>query len=270
MNYLVAVDLEGISGVVGTEYETLTHSSDYEVAKVNAIKEINAAVCGLFDGGAENVYVWDNHGGKKNLDDSLIDPRAQVVERKKYNNRMDFVIGNDVSGILYIGYHSREGSPNGVLAHTYSSNSIQYVKVNGRAVGELDVDSWIAGEHGIAPLFVSSDDVCVGQALPISSDIITVITKYGKGRNSADLRNIEDVLVEIYEGAKASAAKKNAALSILECPAKVEIRYTRAESAAKIYNRVSQGNAIPVEYGEDSHILHFTVNSAKEIPHLLH
>ena len=67
--YLVAVDLEGIHGVVGTPYEGLVFGSqEYEKAVENAIDEVNAVVKGLFEGGANLVAVWDNHGGKKNLD----------------------------------------------------------------------------------------------------------------------------------------------------------------------------------------------------------
>ena len=40
MEYLIAVDLEGIGGVAGVPYETLNGSKDYEVAKENAVREI--------------------------------------------------------------------------------------------------------------------------------------------------------------------------------------------------------------------------------------
>ena len=78
--YLVAVDLEGIHGVVGEPYKKLTASADYFNAVKNATKETNAVVKGLFDGGAELVAVWDNHGNGKNLDFSKIDSRVIRVE----------------------------------------------------------------------------------------------------------------------------------------------------------------------------------------------
>ena len=82
MEYLIAVDLEGIGGVVGLPNQTLNGSPDYEVAKENAVKEINAATKALFDGGATKVCVWDNHGGGGNLDFSKIDPRVEKIDWK--------------------------------------------------------------------------------------------------------------------------------------------------------------------------------------------
>ena len=74
MEYLIAVDLEGIGGVVGEPYKTLTESRDYKISTENAAREINSAVKALFDNGATKVAVWDNHGGKNNLDFSKISP----------------------------------------------------------------------------------------------------------------------------------------------------------------------------------------------------
>ena len=161
--YLIAVDLEGIGGVVGIPNETLSTAPDYEVAKENAIKEINAAAAALFDNGATRVAVWDNHGGGNNLDFSKMDPRTEKVEWRQYPYRMDFAKDYNFKGIIYLGYHSREGTFNGVLAHTYNSKAIQYVKIDSVPVGELEIDSYIAASHGIPPLFCASDKACVDQ-----------------------------------------------------------------------------------------------------------
>ena len=57
-NYLINVDMEGIHGVVGERYRGMDPGiADYHIATENSIKEINAAVKALFEGGADNVYV---------------------------------------------------------------------------------------------------------------------------------------------------------------------------------------------------------------------
>ena len=55
MEYLISVDLEGVHGVVGEPYKSLTRASDFDTAVENAYFEINTAVKALFDNGADKV-----------------------------------------------------------------------------------------------------------------------------------------------------------------------------------------------------------------------
>ena len=259
MEYLIAVDLEGIGGVVGLPNQTLNGSPDYEVAKENAVKEINAATKALFDGGATKVCVWDNHGGGGNLDFSKIDPRVEKIDWKAYPYRLDFCVDHDFKGIIYLGYHAREGTFGGVLAHTYSSISIQYAKIDGVPVGELEIDSYIAATHGVAPIFVASDEACVKQFKESSPDTVFVTTKYGRSRNEAELRDEEDVLRDIYEGVS-KAMKSDIKPISKACPFTLEVRYTRAEATPMFYEKGANDDGISsVRYGDDTHTLFFTV-----------
>lgn len=264
--FLVAVDLEGIHDVVGVPYEGL-HSGTEEYAKAvkNAIKEVNAVAKGLFDGGAELVAVWDNHAGGGNLDFSKIDSRIIKIEKipmVKYE-RLKFAQDFTFDGILYVGYHTKEGTINGVLAHTYNSKAIQYFKVNNRTVGEIDIDSWAAAEYNIAPLFCASDDICVEQALEIEPKIRTVITKFGMGRNSAIFRDESEVLTEMYEQAR-SCVNLSVIVNKLVFPAKFEVRYTRTEDALK-YMEKARSYGQEIEFGEDAHIIKTTLHSFADL-----
>ena len=211
MEYLIAVDLEGVHGVVGEPYQGLGRVScpeEYQKAVAAATKEVNAAVAALFDSGATKVCVWDNHGGGGNLDFSLIDSRAQQVKPDNSRPRMEFLSEHDFKGLVYIGYHCKDGTINGVLAHTFSSVNMQYYKINGQAKGELDFDTCIAGSYGVPAIFAASDDLCDQQMQECNPDTVTVITKYAKGRNKADFRDSDEVVRDIYEGVK-RAVKAN-------------------------------------------------------------
>ena len=82
MEYLIAVDLEGVNNVVGNAYSGLGKDiPDYKVAVEQAVLEINAAVKALFDGGATKVVVWDNHGGSKNIDFTKVDNRVIKIDQ---------------------------------------------------------------------------------------------------------------------------------------------------------------------------------------------
>ena len=124
-NYLILLDLEGVHGVVGEPYKGLEPDcADYFVATENAVKEINAVVKALFEEGADNVYVWDNHGSGTNIDFSKVDKRAKkAIFNYTPTTRMDFIKDLNLTANIFLGYHSMEGSLNGVLAHTYDSGN---------------------------------------------------------------------------------------------------------------------------------------------------
>ena len=269
MEYLIAVDLEGIHGIVGEPYKTLTESFDYKEAAYAAALEINAAVRALFDNGATAVYVWDNHGGGNNIDFSYVDKRAVRVDTAGDKRRYDFTLPHNFAGTIFIGYHSKEGTPKGILAHSYSSTAIQYIKLNGEAIGELGTDSFICEMHGIAPIFAASDDCGICEIKEYYPDIETVTTKYGRGRNSADFKDRELVLAEIYNGVAAAMKKPHPTITKeFPSPSTLEIRYTRAEYAEQVHKK-ALSLSVKTEWGEDTHTLRFVITKPNEIPLLV-
>jgi len=263
---LIAVDLEGIHGVAGEPNLTLTDSKDYRVAVENAIKEVNTAASALFECGAELVAVWDNHGGGKNLDFSRIDQRVVRIDTTGNKFRFDFVDDFGFDGVLLFGYHAKEGEFGGVLAHKYSSKTLQYVKVGGKAVGEITLDTQICADHGVPVIFCAADDICLKEMKAVNPDAVCVVTKYGKSRNEAEFIDERIVLEGIKNGVKQSISE----ISLENTErfsenSHIEIRYTRAERAAEVYKRVTKNDLAKVWWGEDSHVLHFTATSAKMV-----
>lgn len=270
MEFLIAVDLEGIHGVVGTPFQTLTECEDYKKAIEGAELEVDTVAKTLFENGATKVAVWDNHGGKDNIDFGNMDPRIIKIKPTRGQRRYDFVKEHNFTGVLFMGYHAMEGTFGGVLAHTFSSVGIQYVKLNGKPVGELAIDSYICKAFGIPAIFVSSDDKGVREMLEFSPRIASVVTKYGERRNQAKLKDRETVLNEMKENTK----KAISLIKEVEIPdfpkiAHLEIRYTRAERADQIYDKVINDPDIPMYRGEDSHVLHFEITNPQFIPALL-
>ena len=266
--YLVAVDLEGIHGIFGAPYETLNGSDDYNKAIPSAVREINTVVGALFDSGAELVAVWDNHGANENIDFSNLDPRIVEINAKVDTWRFDFAKGYDFDRVIFLGYHAMEGNPRGILAHTYSSVGIQYIKLDGVYMSEFNVDSLICADYGIAPVLVASDDVCLEEMRGVAPEVLTVTTKYALGRNRGTEIPEEEVLRDLYDKTvEAAGSEKLSPIEKMHSPAHLEIRYTRAERAAERIE-FAKGLGIPAEYGADSHILHFEITKANQIPKL--
>lgn len=270
MEYLIAVDLEGVNNVKGEPYFSLhTGKKDYDVAVEQAVLEVNMAIKALFDGGATKVVVWDNHWLGENLDFSKIDPRAERQnEMLSCQRRFEFAKNHNFAGAVYIGYHSRAGSINGILSHTYSGTDIQYMKVGGKAYGEFEFDTTCASVYGIKPLFASGDSVFIEQVKEFSPATVTVVTKKALGRNEAEFYDNETVLRNIYEGVLASL-KKEIPIVTIPLPAEIEIRYTRSEMAKKeILDQKERYNR-DFTYGEDAHVIKYYCMDIEDIKHSL-
>jgi D-amino peptidase len=224
MKFMIAVDCEGSACVVGEPGRSLSNSRNMEFAREQATRETNAAIRALFDAGAQQVVVWDNHGDGANLVFDQLDQRCELLLGFGFGRRFP-ELDETYAGVLMIGYHAMAGTANAVLAHTYSSDAHRAIYVNGLEVGEIALDASVAGELGVPLIFVSSDDKGCEEALPW---IETVATKRGLGRNCAYSKHPVVAETEIYEAvfrAVEQIAEKKP--FTFECPVQVEIQFER-------------------------------------------
>ena len=270
MEYLISVDLEGIHGIVGEPYKSLTRAADYSASAEAACLEINAAAAALFDNGATKVAVYDYHGYSDNIDFSKLDSRVIKIHAKEEDPRFIFAGEHHFAGAVFIGYHAKEGTRGAVMAHTFNSVGVQYVKLNGETIGEIGVDAYLCNAYGMNPILIAGDDYCAAEAKQYMPEICAVVTKFGEGRNKARFRDREEILGEIYNGvAKAIQNRVKVTSPIFPQKAMLEVRYTRAETAEETYLKVKSAGKLPVQYGCDSHTLCFEITSADVIANLL-
>jgi len=236
MKYIIAVDLEGVAGVVGSVGKTLTDSPDYAFACQQGVREANAAAGALFAAGATEVLVWDNHGSGHNLACEQLDRRCRIILGSGGPHRWPG-LDSSFAGVLLIGYHAMDNTINGVLAHSYNSQVYQWLKINNTEVGEIAIDAAMAGEcHGVPVIFVSSDDHGVSEAKRFLPWIETVSTKIGLGRNLAVSQHPLAVLDEISRAVgKAVAGIDTMQAFAFTRPVTLQIRYKRMEEAEKAY-----------------------------------
>ena len=265
---LLALDLEGVNHVVGEAYQGLAAGTEqWEIARAQAVLEVNAAAEALFEAGAERVGLWDNHGGGSNVDPTLLDPRIELINPTREVPRMSFIEGA-YDCICYFGYHAMEGTLSGVLAHTMSSVTIQFYKLNGRYIGEVDMDAYIAASHGVPSRFYAGGDIACAQAVRAVSDMVTVVTKRELGRNDAEFRDNEELFADIKRQIVAAVSEKGT-VTPLSFPATVEKSFKRMEDAARFLRKMETAG-ICADYlddeilGKDAHTVVVTVNEINE------
>ena len=108
--------------MVGDPGQSLSFSRDYGFSQAQATREADAAARALFDSGAEEVIIWDNHGSGANLEFDRLDERCQIALGSGVPRRWPGLDG-DFTGVVMIGYHAMEGTPNAVHVHSISFRS---------------------------------------------------------------------------------------------------------------------------------------------------
>ena len=266
---LISLDLEGVNRVVGEPYSGLARDTEqWYIAREQAVLEVNAAADALFEAGVELVGLWDYHAGTSNVDVNALDPRITVIDTDPKKPRLYFAEGN-YDCICYFGYHTMEGTLGGVLAHTMSSQSVQYYKINGRYVGEVDIDAYITAAAGIPSRFFAGGDIACKQAKRAINEIVTVTTKKEISRNEAVFRDNDELLKDIRTTI-VKAIQTDAEPRPLKMPATLEKSFKRVEDAAKYLSRL-QSLGVCVDYldddilGKDAHTVVSKINEIGDL-----
>jgi D-amino peptidase len=93
---------------------------------------------------------------------------------------------DEVDGVIYVGYHARAGSPDGILDHTWSSSKVANVWLNDILVGEYGLNAAVAGHFDVPVLMVTGDQTVCTQTVELLGDLETVVLKHATGRYAAE------------------------------------------------------------------------------------
>jgi D-amino peptidase len=210
--------MEGCSGVTCSEQVAGEEGKDLMTG------DMNACIEGCFAAGATEVVIRDHHGGGQNVKPESIDKRATLIQGETQGTRFKDIEGS--AAMILLGYHAKALTPDGTLAHSYSSASIQGMWLNGREVGEIGVDAAIAAEHNVPVVMVSGDDKCCAEAQSWLPGVVTCQTKVGTGPQSADVLPLGESRRLITQKTKEALAKRNEIRSLkIDYPATIRWDY---------------------------------------------
>ena len=233
MKIYIAVDMEGISGIYSPEY-VMTSGRHYAAGQRLLTADVNAAVRGAFDGGADEVIVADVHGGSGNILVENLDPRALLLAGNHLPSRFPFLDAS-VDGMFLIGYHAMAGTRMANLEHTMSSASWHRFCVNGTPYGEVEIDAEIAAECGVPVIMVSGDDKLCEESRAWLGNIETAMVKQGLARQSAlclsPARGNEVVYSHARRAVERLAVGEKFALPEIPSPAIVALTYKMVPDA---------------------------------------
>ncbi|MEU8169810.1 M55 family metallopeptidase [Micromonospora sp. NPDC049004] len=184
MKVLISVDMEGISGIVHPT-ETNPDRYDYERGRALMTAEANAVIGGVLDA-APDAVVWvaDAHGPFRNLLPEDLDRRAHLVRGKPRPLGMLAGLDEHTDAVMLIGYHARAGAGPAVLAHTMS-DAILDVRVAGRTLGEIGLNTAMAGHLDAPVVLLSGDDTACAEFGELVPSAVTVAVKQTLGQAAA-------------------------------------------------------------------------------------
>lgn len=185
MKILIATDMEGITGVTTWDQVTPGHA-EYARFRKLMTQDANAAVRGACDAGADEIIVADGHWNGSNILIEELDPRARLNSGSPSPFSMMQGIDESVDGVMFIGYHARNGSPSAILDHTWSSRTVANIWLNDILTGEYGLNAALAGHFGVPVIMVSGDQTACAQVTELLGDVETAVVKQAAGRFAAE------------------------------------------------------------------------------------
>ena len=182
MNICIMTDLEGVAGVVDFESQTYSDGKYFEKAKELLTEEVNACCSGLKEAGVDEILVCDGHGYGGIL------PEKIHKEAKLLHGRPEpklWEIDKKWDALFLLAHHSMNGTEKGNLNHTFSSRNVVKMELNGKEIGEIGFEVYLAGYFDIPVVFVSGDEAACKEAEGYVPDIEKAVVKWGINRTCA-------------------------------------------------------------------------------------
>jgi len=204
-NVFISFDIEGVSGVSSWQ-ELKKDSVSLRNIREIGTDEVNAVVRGIRKARSDigEILVCDSHAEGENLLIGRLARGVHLIKGSPRNYYMVEGLNEDFDILFLVGYHSMAGTKAGGMDHTYSSSVIYNLKINGKYVGETEINAAVAGAFGVPLGFVSGDDLLIKEVRKFfGRGPETVITKYGVSRFAAKCRHP----VEVQEEMEIKSAK---------------------------------------------------------------
>jgi D-amino peptidase len=239
---LIISDMEGVSGIVKWA-QVSAGQAGYEEGRRLYTEEINAAVRGACEAGADEVVVMDHHGAGgaysfNSLVHDMLDARCDYVIQESWTSYTE-ALEQGCDAVLLIAMHAMAGTPDGVMCHTVSGSQWTNLRFNGRLVGETGINAAFCGHWGCPVALVTGDEASCREARELLGDgLHTVAVKKGLGRFSA--RNIAPQRARrmIEEGARAALKDLGAvAPYIPPRPTEIEVEFVGPDALEQYRNK---------------------------------
>ncbi len=233
MKVYISADIEGIGCIVRQEQSSPT-GREYAWARKMMTAEVNAAVCGAFEGGATEVVVTDAHNVGLNLIPEELDERVAIIMGSPRPLCMMEGVETGFDAVFLVGYHGMAGTADSTIVHVFTGR-IAEVRVNDRVIGEIGISAALAGHYGVPVALITGDDKTAREARNLLEGVEVVEVKQGIGAYAARCLTPQQSRRLIFEGARRAMARLADWRPFrIDGPALLQVRFTTASSADRV------------------------------------
>lgn len=249
MKVYISADIEGCAGIAAAE-EANPESRFIKYFQEQMTREVRAACEGANAAGATEILVKDAHWTGRNIDPRQLPKNAKVIRGwTGHPNTMMAELDRSFSAVCMIGYHDRAGSGGNPLSHTFSGQVVGEMRINGLAVSEYHVNTFVASSFDVPVVFLSGDQKLCDAAKHFNETMETFATMTGIG--AATVSHHPEIAVEgIRNGVERALDGKRQIL----CPKadlyEIEIDYKQHQAAYRnsFYPGVTQVSDRTLKY----------------------
>ncbi len=190
MKLYIVADMEGATGVVHRDQLLAEGGPPHAEACRLLTGDVNAVVEGAVAEGVTEVVVSEGHATMRHVLLESLHPAARLVKGPGQWHQKPHcqVAALDKSFALgaFVGFHSRAGTPGGLLSHTWAGAIVHEIAVNGKAMGETALDALLLGAQGVPVGLVCGGDDVAREAKADLGDVEVAIVKRVLGPTLAE------------------------------------------------------------------------------------
>ena len=228
----ISADMEGTAAIASWTQVDPANASEYPYYRRLMSLEVRAAIDGARQAGVGDVLVNDSHSSMRNVLWDELPPDVRMI----YGNRKPLSMSEGSDGTFaaafFTGYHAAVGSRNGVLDHTYTSETLYETRLNGKPCSEAMLNAAVLGVDGVPVVLITGDRVTIDQTKSEMPWITGVVVKESIGRFATNSLSPERARGLIRDGARdAIAHLADARPYLIEPPIALELDFVSTQNA---------------------------------------
>ena len=212
LKIFIAVDSEGQTGLA-SYWAHEPAAPLFEERRKLLMNDVNAAVEGCLAAGATEVVVSDDTANGTTINLLELHPAAKLIQGRGFGSQVvHWLHGLDSSfaGVMLVGTHAMEGTPDGVLAHTLTGVSQKHRRYfyNGRESGEIAMYAIVASHFKVPVIMVTGCAAASREAKQmLGPETVTVAVKQGFNTERALMLHPRQTRKMIADAAAEAVAK---------------------------------------------------------------
>jgi D-amino peptidase len=227
----ISSDMEGTAGVVDWN-QCLPGEPEYEHYRALLQAEVNAAIDGAVEAGADQLLVNDSHSSMANLRPAELHAGAAYLSGRHKPLYMMQGLDDTFDAVFFVSYHGSMGSSASTLSHTYNPRAVAEVTLNGTVAGESAINALMARGCGVPVVLVTGDQTTAAEIEPFCPGIEAVVVKQSVSRFAASSLHPTHACELIRDGAR-RALERLATYEppAIELPATLQVRFRNGDLA---------------------------------------